>query len=411
MLSFRAYHLDGTFWGEPTSGILEYEQEHTEGPYMAKFLFRSGESGVGDTGLKSWFRNRLMTEIQVLFNGVDEWRGYVWEMELELDGKIRIKSMADMANAVKCRYTNTDGNSIFTGWSYNSESIARYGRKEKIVSSNSSSGSEAEERAEAELFFSSSPYNKTITRVAPGENTLRVTLAGRIVLGNNTMILPDSVRANAITNIDDPLYDPDEKSIVYNSATVVSEEIRRLASVIQKQTGWLYPLDIVANDTETVVGVSSETGAWDRIVELARLRNSNGQFYRLQVTNNGGIIYRPFVEEEDYIHYPGQRGIRNLMDEIPTWDAKPGFIRDLDDQSGVGMPDTWLNDNQLSFYERTVMRDGNDIAEFHGKDLDAADVYGALDANRSRMEKPAEPVEKKEKEKKSDGHPWDWRFT
>lgn len=401
MLSFRSYHLDGTLWGHPTKGVLEYEQEHTEGPYMAKFTFQSGEGGVDDNGLKGWFRNRLMTEIAAMSEGVEVWRGYVWEMELELDGKIRVKSMADMSNAVKGRYTNTGGDSITTGWYVNDESVTRYGRKEKVVSSSSSSGDEALERAGAELQYSSSPYTKTIVRVEPEENVLRVTLAGRIVLANNIILLADALR--------DAVGEDDPGPFVYNTATTVSEEIERILTAVNYNSGWLYPLDIQENDTVTFSGASSDIGAWDRIVELGRLRDSKGVFYRLQVTNDGGVIYRPYVEVEDYIHYPGSRGLQDLMSEVPTWGAKPGFIRDLDDRSGAGMPDTWLNDSQLSFYERTVMRDKAVVAEFHGKDLDVGDVYGAMETNRKRMEKPKEKAKKEPKEELG-GNPWDWRF-
>ena len=405
-ISHRSFHLDGTFWGEPTKGVLEYEQEHIEGPHMAKFVLKSGENGVTDAGLKGWFKNRLMTEFATTFDGIERWRGYVWEMELDLNGKRRVKSMAKFANAVKTRYTNTEGDSIHTGFFVESDaSIERYGRKEKIVTSSSSSGDEAEERAEAELRYSSSPYTSTIIRIAEGAAALRVTLAGRKVLANNILLIPDTLRESGITDVDDPLY-----GITYNAATTVSEEIRRIALVINNIGGWIYPLDIAENDMPTVVSVTSDSGAFDRIVELARLRDSDGRFYRLTVTNDGGLIYRPYDEQEDYIHYPGSRGLQTVMGDIPTWEAKSGFIRDLDDQSGIPMPDTWLNDAQLSFYERTVMRDGGGIAEFHGKDLDPADIYGAVDANWRRLHPPREKT-KEEPKKPEGGNPWDWRLT
>ena len=158
--TFFTYNRDGTFIGSPT--VLEYQHEHMEGPYTASFVIESGQGEVDDKGLWLWFDTRLMTEFACQYEGTEQWRGVIWEMQLEIDGELHIKSMDNMYNAVKVKYTNTSGNPIHTGWFTNDESIEQYGRKERIIQSSSSSGDEAAERAEAELLYSASPYTMAI---------------------------------------------------------------------------------------------------------------------------------------------------------------------------------------------------------------------------------------------------------
>ena len=152
------YNRNGEFVGNPTAGIREYYHEHMEGPYIAEFVLESGEGGVDDEGLRAWFTNRLMWQLATEYEGTEVWRGYIWEMELEMGGEVRTKSMHDAANAVKTRYTNSSGDVVHTGWYTHEESILEYGVKERIVTSSSESLEEAQERAQVELQYSGSPY-------------------------------------------------------------------------------------------------------------------------------------------------------------------------------------------------------------------------------------------------------------
>ena len=145
-------------------------------------------------------------------------------------------------------------------------------------------------------------------------------------------------------------------------------------------------LDIAANDTTTAVGVSSNVGAFDRLLELAKLRDSDGNFYKLLIRNDGGVIYEKFREKPDYYRYPLPRGLELPGGDTPTWEAKPGIIRYVDPESGPELPDTWLNDRRHNYYERAVMRDGDAVATFHGRELDALDIYRAAEANQRWIE-------------------------
>ena len=97
-LTHLTYHHDGKFWGNATAGVREYQHEYIEGPHIASFALEAGEGAVDDGGLRAWFDNRLMSQFATTFEGREVWRGFVWEMELQMGGEVRVKSMEDMAN-------------------------------------------------------------------------------------------------------------------------------------------------------------------------------------------------------------------------------------------------------------------------------------------------------------------------
>jgi hypothetical protein len=411
-LSFRVYNRDGTFKGSPNKGVREYQHEHIEGPFVASFSLISGEGDVTDTSLRAWFDSYLMCEFAAIYDGAEVWRGYIWEMQLELDGEMRVKSMEDMANAIKCRYTNGSGDVVHTAWQEHDESIELYGRRERVVTSSSENSDEATERAAAELQYNASPFTQAVAYVDTDANRLFVTCVGRQVAANSVQLLSDNDLQDrwGIDEPDatDPLYDLYQ--LDNGDDTTVGDEMRRIVEVVKENGGWLYALDMATNDTETAAGVSSNAGAFDRLVELAKLRDSDGNFYRLRLTNDGGVIYEQFSETVNYLRFPAPRGVEKRDGNKPMWDARPGIIKYVDVAAGAALPDTWLSDRRLSFAERTVMRDGDKVATFHHRDLDSTDIYRAIEANQrwieSRKSKPVSEKKQEEEEREKDiyGH-------
>ena len=243
-----------------------------------------------------------------------------------------------------------------------------------------------------------------------------VTAVGRTFVANNLQLVADTMRPisaktdwgvdsdgvgnkdyGAVEGCTENNWDDCDR-IAYGGAVTVGYEVRRILNVINYHTGWLYSKALATNDTVTAAGVSSSIGAWDRLLELVKLRNSEGEYYRLKVLNDGGVVYEKFSEDVSYIRYPLPRGIETVGNTTPTWDAKPGIIKRIGDSPGKALPSTWLSDNRLAYYERTVMRDGDSVATFHGREWDTVDEYSAVDANNRWIEsRKARPKTKKEK--------------
>lgn len=402
------YNTANKFVEAPKSAaVLEYQHEHMEGPYIASFVLQAGEGDTTDADLLRWFDSYLMYQWSTMYNGTEVWRGYIWEMQLELNGEVAIKSMEDMANATKCRYTNADGDVIHTSWYTNTEAINRYGRKELVVTASTESGDEATERAQTELRYKSSPYTTPVAYRETTSNRIMVTAVGAMVAANNIVQVADStlrdvVEDGTVLSEDDYLYQFQQTD--YRDAVTVSFEIKRIIATVNYLGGWLYELDVEYNDTDTLASVAQNTGSFDRLYELSRLRNSDGDYFRLMVTNDGGVIYREFTETVDYLRYRAPRGLERPDGSKPTWGAKPGIIKRVDSSGGVPVPNTWLSDGRLSFAERVVMRDGDKVATFHGRELDPTDIYRAQEANRRWIERDREEPKKKQKEEEPAGH-------
>ena len=385
-----AFTPQGAFVGEFSRGVKEYQNEWQEGPTKCSFVFEadtdSADLDVNASGLRNWFERRIMWNIKAEFEGVIVWDGFIWELELDLDNTYFIKSMKDMANAITVSYSDGLGSTVYLEdddgnllWVTNEESIIQYGRREKVININSESGTEALERANAEIKYLASPYTLPPVWRSTKNKRLTVSCVGRSQLANNIQLIPEQLRltpAHTAANV------VDSDTYVYANETIVSAEILRIVEIVQDVAGWLYPLNISAdNETVTKMGVPNGSGAWDRILELSQLRDKSETFYRLSVQPDGGVIYLPFDETPNYFYKSEPGRIEYADGTQPTWRARPGIVRVVDSQIGPALPDTWLSDRRNIFAYRTTMRDTDEFASFHGKEYSVAEYYNRLDSN------------------------------
>ena len=243
---------------------------------------------------------------------------------------------------------------------------------------------EASERARTKLQRKADPFNTSaiFRKLEPGKGTLNVTAVGRMVAAEKVHMFTDRLR-----------YHPDYAHYAHGMGAgfipgtntrwtwTVADEIERIASILQENGDWLYPEHIAANDMATRIGSDTQMSAVERLRELAVLRNSAGESYWLSVTVDGGVVYQKIDETPDYFLRPAPGGVEYPDGTIPTWEAKPGIIRDLDVSVGPALPNTWLSNQGVFFGERVSMRDGDEFASFHTRVDDLGDYYRILDAN------------------------------
>lgn len=365
--------LGNTLYGTFTNGVTRYEQEWQEGPSTASWRFVAGENGITERDLLYWFDNRLGNMIRADWAGARVWEGYVWEMTLLIDGVLYTQSLSDYASAVLGEYTDANGDRQYGEWQNNYEAASRYWQKELIISlstatstagEDSDLNAEANERAAAWLEKVSSPYTTQVAYTTEDGAWLDVSCGGRIAVANNRWMFPWG--------------DPPGEGHLWATSTTVGDEIQRILD--DYMPNLLTPVDIAANDTPTKIGVMTKTRAWDRLLELVSLRNSDGKHYELIVEPDGAVVYRQVDTTPDYLRIPG-RGIETLTGRIPTWDARPGIIRTLDTAGGPAMPDTWLPDRNLVYAERVTMGQGDAVASFGSKTITAGDYYSEMDRN------------------------------
>lgn len=419
-LSFFALTKADRFVSEFTAAVQRYSAEYMEGPYRAEWEFIVGERGVTDSLIDEWFNTRLSLPVEVHENGALAWRGYVYEMEHYRRGMLRKRTCDGLANVVKVQFQDEfdDGKTKYSEWYKAQASIDLYGPWEKIIQHSGGNSwvydpdrngpaidpetgegiTELDERAAVELAYSSDPFAVGGMTFLGDDGSraasLHVVCVGSMVLADNVMLsngqLPDQLKADGERV--DPYrglrYTGNAKWNQYSHGDEISvgDEVARIVDVIRATGRPLYPLRIATNDIPTAAGVATPTSAYKRLVELAKLRNSRGQYYRLQIEPDGGVIYDvvPDKPRADYLFYAASERPRVLLPDgktVPAWRARPGFVRVIDDQSGMGLPNTWLADTELHYVERTSMREGDDGASFHQREFDIADVYAAEAAN------------------------------
>ena len=162
-LSFLSYTFDGSFVGEFTAAVTKYEHEHIEGAYRASWTFDELDGVVTEATLRAWFRNKMMSRIDVRYRGNLAWSGFVWEMELELGSVVLKKDMTDVVNTVAVKYQavdsagDPDGDPVYAElddeghiWIVHSESVVLYGSHEELMDSDGGED-EAVERANVTL--------------------------------------------------------------------------------------------------------------------------------------------------------------------------------------------------------------------------------------------------------------------
>ncbi len=416
-LAFFVYTFNGDFIGEFTNHVRNYEHEHIEGPYRASWVFEQEEGVTQRYILENWFDSRIMNQVEVRYKGATCWKGFIWELELQVGKVIRTKSMTDVANAVIAKnpeYSEDEGNDPYIDfyhagvdyddnssyWMVNKTSIAEYGRHEELLTSNGSDG-EALELAMSHISRSAEPFNPSVV-LKPEEtaNTLRISAVGRMVIANKVQLLDDQLRYDWTyyhMSHGDKYYifesrDSTRQNLYYSgeeddSEWTVSHEIARIISLIEYTTGWLYPISISpTNDTPTRVGSQNATKAFDRLLELVELRNQDEEYYRMTIDYDGGVIYEKLHEDTPYVLRTADIGVTYPDGTVPKWEAKPGIIKSIVGSYGIAMPNTYLSDSRLIPIERVSMRDGDEVASFHGRNVDAGDEIRALIANNNWLE-------------------------
>jgi hypothetical protein len=298
--------------------------------------------------------------------------------------------MTDVANAVSAFYEDEDEDeSVYIDfsetalpydendniWALANESITQFGRHEIVLDSNGSED-EALALAKVALMKSPDPYSKAVVYKPLSKARLSITAVGRMVVANKIQLLDDRLR-----------YHPDYEKMVhgekhhYGIQWNVGLEIKRIVDVVQETGGWLYEVKIAENDTPTMAGSDSTIGAFDRLVELASLTNLDGDHYRLQVFDDGGVVYGKLDEEPTYVLKTADVGVEYFDGTIPKWQARPGIILNIAGRAGPTMPTSWLDDDRKIPIERVTMREGDEFASFNSREINELDTLSEFQAH------------------------------
>lgn len=307
------------------------------GYWMAEWWFPLAPAqGIAESYLKHWFDAHLMHKVVEAGAGVT-WEGVVWQMELNLDGLRKIRTMDKVYNAVKVTYTNEDGDLKYTDWQTSADSIRRYGRREKMESITGLTGPQAAAMAQRILSQTLRPLPIT-AGVDVDDEGLRVTAAGFVKTAENKFVGDTTLDGTDIS------LDTFVRRIIANDCEFLSAGIVEANSITRKAM------------------TDQPMTAWELLREIVQVGDSNNDPRFFRVYNDARAHYLTPSTNPTYRWYGKQKRLGDSLGGDVLWKAKPAVMRDMTADRGAPPPGSWLADAADTWIPEVEARAGSDIA-------------------------------------------------
>lgn len=407
-LSFLNYSRDGDVFYGQLPDPESYTHEFIDGAAW-KAQLRLENMDVDD--LENFFVSRFMTTLSVHHAGVEVWRGYIGYMRLVMRGIAYTKDEKKVVNRATCAYRSASDTTkdAYTDWYENDESLLRFGPFEKALNYGDEAKwhlgtdgwpvqydgkqiTEPDHWAITEVDHNAYPFMRSI---APSNEPdgLQVRaygpayFANKILIGRVENLTTTQLRTGG-----------SDSAVVYGNEYPVGKEIKRIVEVVEYQSKLystaplLYELEIAVDDGSstqvlTIAGMDSPTGAWDRLRELSMLQDRNGNYYRLRVMMDGGVLYEPWDYTPVYYLFPPPRGLQNADGGKVTWQAKPEIIFLADQSKQLTQPGGWLANGDIYYPTRMTMRNGTEFPVMADDEYTESDYNAIMRQNAGRLER------------------------
>lgn len=285
--------------------------------------------------LQDWFDSRLFHVIKQTSGGATLWRGFVWSMDLTLDGMTRRKDYSEIYNAVKTVYIDESGNNQLTAYYTDDLSISLYGRRELLLYMRNANSAAAIAEAQTALLELKTPWARPIAMDTDNTDQLDVVCVGVVFTANNKFVGATTLDGTS-TNIE---------SVISDIATNDCE--------------FLAPGRMDTNTIQYKRTLDQPVRAWDLVRELT-------------VIGDGSNLYRSWVSDGDFLHYGAadnepqylwqgkgkglatKSGYFSIAD---AWAVEPSVVRDMTRPSGPAIPGSSLQDSRDSWIFEAEMAD------------------------------------------------------
>lgn len=406
MLAHHLYTPSGSFYKDITPFVSNYRHEFTAfGPHLASFIIETD-----NVDLKSLYDTMLMMNLVTRIDGLVIWNGFVWNLTLDLLGFSRAKTMDQVYNKVKVSARDKDDGTItrYTKWYEDTNSQALYGIHELVQHLSTAADIQLKDTGEpyrdpdtnAPLWEHDAEAERLLDKRKIPQPTysggtkgtektkLSVKCVGRATIANRVKLSDGYLTDAEVKPTGTSLRDSgiDSFSGLEHAANTtssgakytISHEIRRIVGIIEEQSGWLYAVDIAGtNDTQTAAGVSTLTGAVDRLRELVQIPDQAGNEYEIKVKQDGGFIYRL---KDNAPHTKLETDGWKHNDDSPVgWRAYVAPIRVVDPVSSMASGVNVITPGRVTV--------ANNAAQFGPLKRTSKDVADAIRANREWMKK------------------------
>lgn len=274
--------------------------------------------------LQEWFYNRLGAHVQERSGGMVSWAGMVYEMELAAGGVRRRRSLDDMSNAVAVLPANWNTRLSSLSWSTQAQSVARYGRKETLITKYSSA-TQATAQAARMLEERAYPWPRAVAVGTGNAASLDVTVCGYVFAANWRYI------------------DPQGSYWDGTQSENISAWLKRLADAYAAE--YLTTTKISTNTVQHQKMIEAPVRCWDYLQELVEVGDADGDPWRLYVDSGRRLNYEqidltPYYwlrHDGLYLSAGGQKVVNPYL-------LRPGVLRDLQYPQARTEPGSMLAD-------------------------------------------------------------------
>lgn len=287
--------------------------------------------------LQNFFYRYLGNHLSEKKGNWETWAGMIYEIDLEAQGVIRRRSLDYMYNAVK---TVDDAGTV--AWSTDTDSIARYGRRELLLPVNGLPTATVTAQRSGVLQENAWPWPRTVGFVKKDVQRLLVTVCGYVFTGN----------WRYVTATDDA---------TGNVSTWIS-------NILTTDCEFLTATSIATNTLQVQRTLQMDERAWDVISNLVALGDTTPANWQLLVWSDRNVYYRPIDTTPLYYLRNGEFysrvGARKAYD---PWITYPGVARDTAypvRRGELGNPwlesaaDMWIEEFEIGVNRELVPKSG-----------------------------------------------------
>lgn len=285
--------------------------------------------------LQDWFYNRLFYTVEQTLGGALIWRGFVWKMNLTLNGATQTVTYEEIYNAIQASYLDEAGDNQNTTWATDATSIARYGRKEEIIYLRNATSTAANSARDTLLKEAKAAWPRYTSLDQDATDQLTVQCTGFVFTANNKYVGATTLDGNT-----------------GNLSAAIS-------AIITNDCEFLTPGHIESNTVQYKRSLDQPIRAWDYLMELNSIGDGT-QIFDLQTGINDMLHYKPTDIEPKY-YWAGKKkglvsksGYFNIHD---AWTAEPGVCRDITQQGHLNIPGSLLESNRDAWIYEVEMAD------------------------------------------------------
>lgn len=298
---------------------------------------------------------RLMCEVEI----PRVFAGLVWELRVTRNGETVRYSVDDIYNCVRVHYTNESGTAdqyypSSSTWTEDSESIARYGRREtEIRADRNMTADEAESYAKTELARlvddTGTPLN-----TADADDRVEVVCLGFWATANNRYVPTGGTAPGSPPTV----------------STAIDDIVDNYCDLLTAYDIDTNSVTCAYDDTNSLL-IGDTMRAGDALKSLAQV-GSDGALWRIRAEYGGRVIFKEQFSAYDYEFHGRRRGF--------TWkggalvrpaEMEPAVYRNMTLPTGAPISGAFLDDTRDRLMQEIVLGEGDPFISAGSDDQEA----------------------------------------